>query len=35
MKRVLITGGAGTIGKAFIKEFPEHTYYNVVGMKSF
>ena len=33
--RILITGGSGTIGKAFIKEFPEHTYYNVSRNEKF
>ena len=33
--KVLITGGSGTIGKAFIKEFPEHTYYNVSRNEKF
>ena len=27
--RILITGGSGTIGKAFIREFPENEYFNV------
>ena len=33
--KILITGGSGTIGKAFIKEFPEHTYYNVSRNEKF
>jgi len=33
--RILITGGSGTIGKAFIREFPEHTYYNVSRNEKF
>jgi len=33
--RVLITGGSGTIGKSFIREFPEHTYYNVSRNEKF
>tara|TARA_R100001015_G_C4605830_1_gene160877 strand:+ start:131 stop:1051 length:921 start_codon:yes stop_codon:yes gene_type:complete len=33
--RILITGGSGTIGKAFIKEFPEHTYYNISRNEKF
>jgi UDP-N-acetylglucosamine 4,6-dehydratase len=33
--KILITGGSGTIGKAFIREFPEHTYYNVSRNEKF
>ena len=33
--KILITGGSGTIGKAFIKEFPEHDYYNVSRNEKF
>ena len=33
--RILITGGSGTIGKAFIREFPEHEYYNVSRNEKF
>ena len=33
--RILITGGSGTIGKAFIKEFPEHKYFNVSRNEKF
>ena len=33
--KILLTGGSGTIGKAFIKEFPEHTYYNVSRNEKF
>jgi len=33
--RILITGGSGTIGKAFIREFPEHTYFNVSRNEKF
>ena len=33
--RILITGGSGTIGKAFIKEFPEHEYYNISRNEKF
>jgi UDP-N-acetylglucosamine 4,6-dehydratase/5-epimerase len=33
--RILITGGSGTIGKAFIREFPEHTYYNISRNEKF
>ena len=33
--RILITGGSGTIGKAFIREFPEHIYYNVSRNEKF
>ena len=33
--KILITGGSGTIGKAFIKEFPEHEYYNVSRNEKF
>jgi UDP-N-acetylglucosamine 4,6-dehydratase/5-epimerase len=33
--RILITGGSGTIGKAFIREFPEHKYYNVSRNEKF
>ena len=29
MKRVLITGGAGTVGTAFMKRYPDYEYYNV------
>ncbi len=29
MKKILITGGSGTIGKAFIKNFPQYKYYNI------
>ena len=31
--KILITGGSGTIGKAFINQFPEHTYFNVSWRK--
>ena len=33
--KILITGGSGTIGKAFIKEFPEHQYFNVSRNEKF
>jgi len=33
--KILITGGSGTIGKSFIREFPEHTYYNVSRNEKF
>ena len=33
--RILITGGSGTIGKAFIREFPEHEYYNLSRNEKF
>ena len=33
--KILITGGSGTIGKAFIREFPEHEYYNVSRNEKF
>ena len=33
--KILITGGSGTIGKAFIREFPEHTYFNVSRNEKF
>ena len=33
--KVLITGGSGTIGKAFIREFPEHSYYNISRNEKF
>jgi UDP-N-acetylglucosamine 4,6-dehydratase len=33
--KILLTGGSGTIGKAFIKEFPEHNYYNVSRNEKF
>ena len=33
--RILITGGSGTIGKAFIREFPEHEYYSVSRNEKF
>ena len=33
--KILITGGSGTIGKAFIKEFPHHDYYNVSRNEKF
>ena len=33
--RILITGGSGTIGKAFIKEFPENNYFNVSRNEKF
>jgi len=33
--RILITGGSGTIGKAFIREFSEHTYFNVSRNEKF
>jgi len=33
--KILLTGGSGTIGKAFIKEFPEHIYYNVSRNEKF
>ena len=33
--RILITGGSGTIGKAFVKEFPEHQYFNVSRNEKF
>ena len=29
MEKILITGGSGTIGKAFIKNFPQYKYYNI------
>ena len=29
MKKILITGGSGTIGKAFIRNFPQYKYYNI------
>tara|TARA_Y100001973_G_C5205350_1_gene341096 strand:- start:3544 stop:4458 length:915 start_codon:yes stop_codon:yes gene_type:complete len=35
MKKVLITGGSGTIGKAFIREFPEYQYYNISRNEKF
>ena len=33
--RILITGGSGTIGKAFIREFPEHEYYSISRNEKF
>ena len=33
--KILITGGSGTIGRAFIKEYPEHTYFNVSRNEKF
>ena len=33
--KILITGGSGTIGKAFINQFPEHTYFNVSRNEKF
>ena len=33
--KMLITGGSGTIGKAFIKEFPNHEYTNISRNESF
>jgi UDP-N-acetylglucosamine 4,6-dehydratase len=33
--KILITGGSGTIGKAFIREFPEHEYFNVSRNEKF
>ena len=33
--KILITGGSGTIGKAFIKQFPEHNYFNVSRNEKF
>ena len=33
--KILITGGSGTIGKAFISEFPEHEYFNVSRNEKF
>ena len=33
--KILITGGSGTIGKAFIKQFPEHNYLNVSRNEKF
>jgi len=33
--KILITGGSGTIGKAFIKEFPQHKYFNVSRNEKF
>ena len=33
--RILITGGSGTIGKAFIREFPEHEDYSVSRNEKF
>ena len=33
--KILITGGSGTIGKAFIKEFSEHQYFNVSRNEKF
>ena len=33
--KILITGGSGTIGKAFIKEFPNHDYTNISRNESF
>ena len=33
--KILITGGSGTIGKAFIREFPEHEYYNISRNEKF
>ena len=35
MKKVLITGGSGTIGKAFIREFPKNDYYNISRNEKF
>ena len=29
MKKVLITGGAGTVGQAFIKRYPEYEFYSI------
>jgi len=33
--KILITGGSGTIGKAFISEFPEHQYFNISRNEKF
>ena len=33
--RILITGGSGTIGKAFIKEFSEHSYFSISRNEKF
>ena len=33
--KILITGGSGTIGKAFIREFPEYEYFNVSRNEKF
>lgn len=35
MKKILITGGSGTIGKAFIKTFPQYEYYNISRNEKF
>tara|TARA_R110002073_G_scaffold226388_1_gene387246 strand:+ start:133 stop:1044 length:912 start_codon:yes stop_codon:yes gene_type:complete len=33
--KILITGGSGTIGKAFIGEFPKHEYFNISRNEKF
>ncbi len=33
--KILITGGSGTIGKSFIKQFPKHEYYNISRNEKF
>jgi len=33
--KILITGGSGTIGKAFIREFPDNKYINISRNESF
>ena len=33
--KILITGGSGTIGKAFIKEFPQHEYFSISRNEKF
>ena len=35
MKKIIITGGSGTIGKAFIKNFPQYKYYNISRNENF
>lgn len=35
MKKILITGGSGTIGKAFIKTFPQYEYYSISRNEKF
>ena len=33
--KILITGGSGTIGKSFMNEFPEHSYYSISRNEKF
>ena len=35
MKKILITGGSGTIGKAFIRTFPQYEYYSISRNEKF